>query len=285
MPAPEIHRTGAAIHAAVETARREGQTVGLVPTMGALHEGHLSLVRAARAECDRVVATVFVNPTQFSADDDLDRYPRDLHSDRRLLGEAGCDLLFAPSVEEMYPPGCTTFIDVGSVAEPLEGVQRPTHFRGVATIVMKLFHLAPADRAYFGQKDYQQTVVLRQMVRDLNVPIEIRICPLIRDTDGLALSSRNARLSPAERKRALALSQSLHQVKKMVTDERITDTSVLQTTIEQMLAAEGLQADYIAFLKQGTVQPVEVIAGPTVIALAVPLGDVRLLDNTRIDIF
>ena len=170
---PEVITDGDALRRRVSTDRAAGKTIGLAPTMGALHRGHLSLVETARCECDLVVATVFVNPTQFAPGEDFERYPRDLERDRRLLAEAGCDLVFAPSVEEMYPPGADTLVDVGAVARPLEGEFRPTHFRGVATIVLKLFNLAPADFAYFGQKDYQQTVVLRRMVADLNVPIEV----------------------------------------------------------------------------------------------------------------
>ncbi|MEM1305386.1 MAG: pantoate--beta-alanine ligase [Planctomycetota bacterium] len=275
----EVVRRGEAIRAAVDAARRAGRTVGLVPTMGALHEGHLSLVRAAREECDLVVASVFVNPTQFAEGEDYDRYPRDLEADRATLAAAGCDLLFAPSVEAMYPAGSETFVDVGVAATVFEGAARPTHFRGVATIVLKLLNVAPADRAYFGRKDYQQTVVVRQMVRDLMLPVAIRVCPLVRDQDGLALSSRNARLTPAERERALALSRGLRLAKDcFAAGER--DAAVLRRVVADTLAAADLEPDYIALLREGTLEEVEHVAGATVITVAARVGETRLLDNT-----
>ncbi|MEX2172444.1 MAG: pantoate--beta-alanine ligase [Pirellulales bacterium] len=276
--------TGTELRAVVRAAQHAGHTVGLVPTMGALHEGHLSLIDAARRECDLVVATVFVNPTQFGPNDDLGKYPRDVSRDLALLAERRCDIVFTPAVEEMYPPGFGTTIDVGVVAGPLDGEFRPGHFRGVATVVMKLFQLAPADRAYFGQKDYQQSLVVRQLVRDLNVPIEIRVCPTVREPDGLALSSRNAYLSAGDRRRAVALSESLRLAEKLHrAGER--DPQAIETAMRQHLAAAGgVEVQYIALLRDGTVEPVTRIDGPTVVAIAAIVGGTRLIDNVRLEL-
>ena len=249
-------------------ARQAGQTVGLVPTMGALHEGHLSLVDRARAECDVTVVTIFVNPTQFGPGEDFHRYPRDLIADVAMLGRRGCDLVFAPSADDMYPPGYATFVDVGPLGQVLEGEFRPTHFRGVATIVLKLFQLAPADRAYFGRKDYQQTLVVRQMVADLNVPIDVRVCPIVREPDGLAMSSRNAYLSADERRRARSLSQSLHLAEELVASGERNVATIRRTMEQEIDRVGGVKLQYIAFVADGTVTPVEKITGPTTIALA-----------------
>ena len=219
---------------AVRAAQAAGKTVGFVPTMGALHEGHLSLVDAARAECDLTVVSIFVNPTQFGPKEDLSRYPRDLDGDLRLLGGRGCDLVFAPTVEEMYPAG---FRHVGrrrALGRELEGEYRPDHFRGVATVVLKLFQIVPAERAFFGRKDYQQTLVVRQMVADLNVPIEIRVVPTVREPDGLAMSSRNAYLSADERRRALALSQSLRLAERLVR-EGVRDVATIRGKMLELI--------------------------------------------------
>ena len=198
----------------------EGKTVGLVPTMGALHEGHLSLVRRARGECDVVIATIFVNPAQFGPSEDFSRYPRTIERDLELLAAEGCDLVFVPPQEEVYPSDFSTFVEPPAVALPLEGRFRPGHFRGVATVVLKLFNLIPANVAYFGQKDYQQALVIQHMVRDLNLPIKIAVCPIVREPDGLALSSRNRYLSTAEREQALALSRTLQLAEQLVGHQR-----------------------------------------------------------------
>ena len=208
---PRVVTDSAQLREAVLTERQAGRTIGLVPTIGALHEGHLSLLDRARAECDVTVATVFVNPSQFGPGEDFHRYPRDLFADVAMLGRRGCHLVFAPSPEGMYPPGYSTTVDVGPLGQLLEGEHRPTHFRGVATIVLKLFQLAPADRAYFGRKDYQQTLVIERMVADLNVPIDVRVCPIVREPDGLAMSSRNAYLTDDERHRARQLVAALRR--------------------------------------------------------------------------
>jgi pantoate--beta-alanine ligase len=280
--APRVISDGTSLRETILAARAAGERVGLVPTMGALHEGHLSLVDAARTECDLTVVSIFVNPSQFSPAEDFNRYPRDLDRDLSLLERRGCDLVFAPSVEEMYGPGEATTIDVGPVAQALEGKSRPTHFRGVATVVMKLFQLAPADFAYFGQKDYQQTLVVRQMVADLNVPIDIRICPTVREPDGLAMSSRNAYLSCDERRSAASLSQSLLTAEQLVSQgER--DVATIRTRMEEHLRRAGsVDVEYIAFVANGTVAPVTKVTGPTVVALAAKVGRTRLIDNLQI---
>jgi pantoate--beta-alanine ligase len=276
---PQLLTDADSLRLAVLETRRAGKLVGLVPTMGALHEGHLSLVDAARAECDVTIATVFVNPLQFGAGEDFRRYPRDLERDLSLLGAHGCDLVFAPSDEQMYRPDHATFVDVGHIGQVLEGEFRPTHFRGVATVVLKLFHLATADRAYFGRKDYQQTLVVRQMVQDLNVPIHIRICPIVREADGLAMSSRNAYLSADERQRATVLYCSLRLVQEMTAaGERDVET-IRRAMCRQIESLSGVEIQYIAFVADGTVTPVEQITGPTTIAIAALVGNTRLIDN------
>ena len=279
---PRVIALGEEMRAAVLAARRDGETVGFVPTMGALHQGHLSLVDAARAECDRVAVSIFVNPTQFGPREDFSKYPRTLERDLELLAGRGCDWVFAPEPVEMYPPGFGTSIDVGPVAVPWEGAARPGHFAGVATVVHKLFQLVPADRAYFGQKDYQQTLVVRRMVADLNLPIEVRVAPIVRDADGLALSSRNVYLSADERRRALALNQSLRLAESLVAGGE-TDVSELRRRIlSHLAAAGGVEVEYVAFLRDGTVDEVTRIDGPTIVALAARVGSTRLIDNHRV---
>ncbi len=259
--------------------RRDGRRVGLVPTMGALHEGHLSLVRAARQQCDVVVATIFVNPTQFAPHEDFAKYPRTLEADLEALSAAGCDLVFVPDQREIYPPGSSTFVDPPTVSQPLEGVCRPGHFRGVATIVLKLFQLIPADKAYFGQKDYQQTCVIRHMVRDLKLPIEIIVCPTVREPDGLALSSRNRYLSPAERRQALALSQALAEAERLVVGGARDPRHVAQT-MHDVLAKAGIQrVDYATLADPETLAEMPAIVGPVVALIACYVGTTRLIDN------
>jgi len=270
------------IRAAVRAAQRGGQKVGFVPTMGALHEGHLSLVDAARAECHRVAASIYVNPSQFGPGEDFARYPRPLERDLALLRERGCDLAFVPEAAEMYPPGFDSWVEVGRVAEPLEGVARPGHFRGVATVVLKLFQLVPADRAYFGRKDYQQTLVVKQMAADLNVPVDVRVLPIIREADGLAMSSRNAYLSPAERKQAVSLWQSLELAKRAQAAGETDADRIRQQMLAHIAQAGGVEVEYIAFLRDGTMDESPQIAGPTVVALAARVGRTRLIDNHTI---
>ena len=222
----------------VRAVQAVGKSVGFVPTMGALHEGHLSLVDAARAECDYVVASIFVNPTQFGPHEDLSRYPRDLVGDVHVLGGRGCELVFAPTVDAMYPAGHTTSVDAGPLGRVLEGEYRPDHFRGVATVVLKLFQIVPAEFVYFGRKDYQQSLVVRRIVADLNVPTEIRVCPTVREADGLALSSRNVYLSADERRRALALSQSLRLAERMA-QEGVRDVATIRDQMQRAYSVGG----------------------------------------------
>jgi pantoate--beta-alanine ligase len=249
--------------------------------MGALHAGHLSLVDAASAENDLVVVTIFVNPTQFNNPDDLARYPRDLDADVALLAEHGCHLIFAPSAEEMYGPDHATFVEAGGVAETLEGEHRRGHFRGVATIVLKLFNIIPADVAYFGRKDYQQSLVVRQLVRDLNVPTEIKVLPTIREPDGLAMSSRNARLAPDERKRALAIHESLQLAAELAAGGE-QNADVIKGRMRRHLKSAGVKLDYVELVADGTVKPIERITVPTVALVAGHVGQTRLIDNRTI---
>lgn len=281
-----IDRAGPQLIAEVEElrrmvvdARKKGQTVGLVPTMGALHDGHLSLIDAARAECDLCVVTIFVNPTQFAPSEDFRQYPRELTRDLSLLAGRGCDIVFVPTNESIYRPDHATYIDVGPIGVLLEGEFRPTHFRGVATVVMKLFQIAPADRAYFGRKDYQQTLVVRQMVADLNVPIDIRVCPTVREPDGLALSSRNRYLTPDERRRALVLSHSLRRAKALVDGGEKSASVIREKIIQEFNSVDGVQLQYIAIVADGTITPVASIDSPTTIVLAATIGQTRLIDN------
>jgi pantoate--beta-alanine ligase len=250
--------------------------------MGALHEGHMRLVDAARAECDLTIATIFVNPIQFGPNEDFHSYPRPLEEDIARLGARGCDAVFTPSADEMYPAGFSTYVEVESLSHVLEGEYRPTHFRGVATVVLKLFQLVPADHAYFGRKDYQQTLVVRRMVEDLNVPIEVRVCPIVREPDGLAMSSRNAYLSPDERRRSTILFQSLQLAEELArSGER--DVRVIERRMRELIdRTDGVTIQYIAFVADGTVAPVDTIDGPVTVALAAFLGKTRLIDNLRI---
>ncbi|HEY2759595.1 MAG TPA: pantoate--beta-alanine ligase [Pirellulales bacterium] len=277
---PQLLVAGDAVREAVRKARQAGKSVGLVPTMGALHEGHLSLLETARSECDLTIASVFVNPTQFSPQEDFRNYPRDLTRDLELLGRLGCDIVFAPDNEEMYRPNHATFVDVGSIGQMLEGEFRPMHFRGVATIVLKLFQLAPADRAYFGRKDYQQSIVVRQMVKDLNVPIDIRVCPTTRESNGLAMSSRNVYLSADDRRRATALAKSLRIAEQLVSEGERDVAAIRRLMQQEIDNTGGIKVQYIAFVADGTLIPVARIDGPTTVALAAIVGNTRLIDNT-----
>lgn len=282
MAAPLVFTEIDAMRSWVREQQHSGQSVGLTPTMGALHEGHLSLAHAAREQCDRVVASVFVNPTQFAAHEDLGKYPRDLGHDRELLGSIGVDVVFAPSVETMYPPDAGTTIDVGQVARPLEGTSRPNHFAGVATVVAKLFSIAPADRAYFGQKDYQQTVVIRRLVADLNYPIEVVICPTVREPDGLAMSSRNAYLTPTQRGQALALSRGLREAERLHAAGEREAEPIRAAVADTIAATEGVDLEYAAVLRDGTMDQPDSIDGPAVVAVAARVGETRLIDNVRL---
>jgi pantoate--beta-alanine ligase len=278
-------RTKAELRSALEPARRAGQRIGLVPTMGYLHEGHLSLIRAARAECDLVVMSLFVNPTQFGPNDDLDRYPRDEERDLRLAAEAGADLVFAPPVAEVYAADASTAVEVTG---PLTGVldgdsgrRGPEHFRGVTTVVAKLFNLVGPDVAYFGQKDAQQAVVIRRMVRDLDFPVRIEVMPTVREADGLAMSSRNAYLKPADRERATALSRALAAAERAARAESLADG--LEAARAE-LAAAGIEPEYLEARDGETLEPVERLEErPVLVAVAARVGAARLIDNVLID--
>lgn len=270
------------LRAAVADARRAGRSVGLVPTMGALHAGHLSLVDACRRECGQTVVSVFVNPTQFAPGEDFDRYPRPFAADLQFLAEREADLVFAPSTQDMYPPGNATQVDVGPVAEPLEGRFRPGHFRGVATVVLKLFHQVVPDVAFFGRKDFQQSLVVRRMTTDLNLPIEIRVCPTVREADGLALSSRNVYLNSTERRQALALSRSLRLAKDLAAGGERDAATILQRMHELFAAEPNIRLDYIALADPDTLADLTTIDTEAVALIAARVGATRLIDNETI---
>jgi pantoate--beta-alanine ligase len=260
--------------------RASGKTIGLVPTMGALHAGHASLIRAARKECDAVAVSIFVNPTQFGPNEDFTRYPRTFDADCKLAEAEGADVIFAPQVEDLYPTGSATFVEVEGLSDRLDGASRPGHFRGVATVVSKLFIAAEPDRAYFGQKDAAQVAILRRMTQDLRLGVEIVVCPIIRDPDGLALSSRNVYLSPEERKQALTLSRAIRRVESLFTNG-VRDTSVLLSAAHEVFAAEpSVRIDYIALVDWSTLLPVDFAAPNTLFAVAAYVGTTRLIDNT-----
>ncbi len=268
-----------AAYAQVAQWRQAGASVGLVPTMGALHAGHLALVAHSRDRCDKSVATIFVNPTQFAAHEDLSRYPRTIDDDLKLLREHQTDLVFLPSPDELYPPGFSTFIEPPAVAVPLEGEFRPEHFRGVATIVLKLFQILPATVAYFGQKDFQQLTVIRHMVDDLNVPIEIEGCATVREPDGLALSSRNRYLSTDQRKIALSLSRALHAAAEQAANGCV-DVRKLEQSMQRIMLAAGVdRIDYARVVERDTLQPLSQLDRPAVALIAAYVGSTRLIDN------
>lgn len=259
-------------------AMRASGTSGLVPTMGALHDGHLSLVRRARSANSVVAASIFVNPLQFGPSEDLAKYPRTFEEDCRLLEAEGVDFLFAPTPEEMYRDGATTIVDPGLVGTRLDGASRPGHFVGVATVVAKLFHIIQPDRAYFGQKDAAQLAVLRRMVRDLNFPVEVVPCPIVRDSDGLALSSRNRYLSGEERQAALALPRTLDEIAAQI-GEGVRESDQLLRSMDFLRERAGVKLDYLAIVDPDTLLPVDMTSRGTLIAIAAQIGKTRLIDN------
>ncbi|QDU29817.1 Pantoate-beta-alanine ligase [Anatilimnocola aggregata] len=269
------------MRAEVRRLQQAGERVGVVPTMGALHEGHLSLVHLAKKTCTKTVATIFVNPTQFAPHEDFNRYPRTLPEDLRLLASADCDYCFVPGTDEMYPAGYSTYVEPPAVGTRWEGECRPGHFRGVTTIVLKLLNMIPADVACFGQKDYQQAAVIRAMARDLNLFSHIEVGATIREPDGLAMSSRNRYLSPAERQRALSLSHGLRQAREMFRSGE-QRTAVIAAMIGETLEPQTDAIDYVAIADGDTLEPVELIQPNTVILLAVRIGNTRLIDNCLI---
>jgi len=254
-------------------------TVGLVPTMGYLHEGHLSLVRRARAECEHVVVSIFVNPTQFGPKEDLSSYPRDLERDLSLIEPLGADLVWMPTTEIMYPPGYQTWVEVETITRPLEGSMRPGHFRGVTTVVAKLFNGVQPHKAYFGQKDAQQAAVIRQMTRDLNFPIEVVVCPIVREPDGLAMSSRNVYLDAEERKAATVLYRSLSAARN-VYENGERNAEKLRQMMKEVIASEPLaKMQYVSCADYDTLEELETVDGKALLSMAVFLGKTRLIDN------
>lgn len=253
--------------------------LGLVPTMGALHEGHLSLVRAAKASCQIVAASIFVNPTQFGPNEDLARYPRPFERDCKLLENEGVDLLFAPSVEEMYPRGTLTWVTVEELSDKLDGRSRPGHFRGVTTIVAKLFHAVEPDAAFFGQKDAAQAAIIRRLVRDLKFPVEIVVCPIVRELDGLAMSSRNAYLDPQQRKQALVLQRSLMRVKQLAEAGESDAVKLIVAAKEVLTEERGVRLDYFEIVDPDSLDPVRDVSKGALVAVAAFVGSTRLIDN------
>jgi pantoate--beta-alanine ligase len=273
-------RTVAELRAALRDARRAERVIGLVPTMGALHDGHLSLIRHARATCEEVVVSLFVNPAQFHQASDLAAYPRDEARDGGLAAEVGADLLFAPDLAEVYPPGFATTVHVGGLTETLEGVHRGVgHFDGVATVVTKLLNMVGPDVAFFGQKDAQQALVIRRLVRDLDLPVRIEVRPTVREPDGLALSSRNVHLSGADRERALALRDALAAAEASLSaGER--DAGVLRAAALAAMRGRGVEPDYLELVRTDDLSPVSRVDGEVLVAVAASVGSTRLIDNT-----
>jgi pantoate--beta-alanine ligase len=281
-----VARTKRELRQQLVTPRREGRTIGLVPTMGSLHDGHLSLLRAARERCDLVVMSLFVNPAQFGPGEDLERYPRDESRDLELAGDAGVDVAYAPPIDEVYPEGFATTVEVGSgLTDVLDGAPErrgPGHFRGVATVVAKLFNTVAPDIAFFGQKDAQQTVVIRRMARDLDFPVEIEVLPTVREPDGLAMSSRNAYLGPEDRRRALALSRALRAAESVAASGETRTEPVLAAARTELEAA-GIEPEYLEARDAEKLTPAASLNGkPVLIAVAARVGPARLIDNTLI---
>ena len=275
----KIYDTIDEMRAASRAARLGGLRMGFVPTMGALHKGHLSLVRTAKEQCDAVAVSIFVNPLQFAPTEDLAKYPRTFARDRQLLEREGVDLLFAPSSEEMYPKGAVTWVTVEGLSERLCGRSRPGHFRGVTTVVAKLLHIIEPDLAFFGQKDAAQLAIIRRMVRDLNFPVEIIACPTVREPDGLALSSRNAYLSPQERESALVLLRSLNEVKRRFDTGERTVGRLIDAGRRESAKEPGVRLDYLDIVDPDSLEPLQEITSTALVAIAGFAGTTRLIDN------
>jgi pantoate--beta-alanine ligase len=280
LPVTTIHD----VRSYLAQARSEGKTIGLVPTMGALHAGHASLIRAAREETGFVVVSIFVNPLQFGPAEDLARYPRPLERDLALCAAEGVDAVFQPTPEEMYPADFRTSVEVQELQDVLCGASRPGHFRGVTTIVLKLFNLVQPDIAYFGQKDAQQARIIEQLVNDLNVPVRLRICPIVRELDGLALSSRNQYLDANQRTQATVLYRVLEDARRRIEAGERDASKLIDHLLATIRTARGAAADYVAIVDAKTLQPVQRLHGKTLIALAVKFGATRLIDNTIIEV-
>jgi len=275
----KICNTIAAMRAASRSQRNAGKRLGLVPTMGALHEGHLSLMRAARSQCDLVAASLFVNPLQFGPGEDLAKYPRDFEGDRALLEEEGVDFLFAPGVEEMYPAGAVTYVTVEGLSDKLDGQSRPGHFRGVTTVVAKLFHIVEPDVAFFGQKDAAQVAIIQHMVRDLNFPVEIVTCPIVREADGLAMSSRNAYLDSQQRKSAAVLYRSLRRVQGQFDQGERRGAKLIEAGQRVFTEEPSVRLDYLEIVDPDTLDQVDGVSHTALVALAAFVGKTRLIDN------
>ena len=277
---PPVATTIADVRAAVTAASAAGKRVGFVPTMGALHSGHASLIRASRAECDFTVVSIFVNPSQFGAGEDFSRYPRTFDADRELCAAMGTDLVFAPTAGEMYPPESRTVVEVVGLQDALCGQSRPVHFRGVATVVLKLFHIVQPDAAYFGQKDAQQALLIRRMAIDLNLSLAVRVRPTVRESDGLAMSSRNRYLDPTQRHHATALYRALQRVEELVAGGERSVAAFEAAMTEVVAATPGARLDYARVLDAETLETLSTLDRPALAALAVYFGTTRLIDNT-----
>ncbi|MDQ2087231.1 pantoate--beta-alanine ligase [Herbivorax sp. ANBcel31] len=267
----------------IRAQKREGKTIGFVPTMGYLHRGHLSLVDTSLRHNDYTIMSIFVNPTQFGPDEDFERYPRDMEGDFRKAESAGVDVVFIPQKEEMYPNGYMTYVDVEDMTDSLCGKSRPSHFRGVTTIVNKLFNIVEPDKAYFGQKDAQQALVIKKMVKDLNLNVEVVICPIIREDDGLAMSSRNVYLSEKDRKSAVILSKSLFEAKEMIQNGEKDRGKIVEYIIDRIKSETDAKIDYVEAVKADTLEAIEVLEEEVLIAIAAKFGETRLIDNVILD--
>jgi pantoate--beta-alanine ligase len=280
----DIVKTIDQIRKHVAAARSQGKTIGFVPTMGALHIGHASLIKAACERCDYVVVSIFVNPTQFGPSEDLDKYPRDLDADAKICSDCRADIIFAPTVAEMYPDELITWVDVEKITDCLCGESRPGHFRGVTTVCAKLFNIVSPDCAFFGQKDAQQIAVIKRMVADLNMPLDIVTCPTVRDKDGLATSSRNKYLTESQRKDALLISKSLLKCLQLI-EKGNCDTALLKNEIRKtMTISPDIKVQYVAIVDTVTLQEIDSITDKALVAVAVTIGDTRLIDNILINL-
>lgn len=277
-----IVRTIAEMRAPVAALRHQGRSLGLVPTMGALHDGHLSLVRAAKAACDAVAVTIFVNPTQFAPGEDFSQYPRTFEADCRLLEAEHVDLLFAPDASEMYPAGATTWVAVEEIQDRLDGASRPGHFRGVSTVVANLFNIVAPDKAFFGQKDAAQVAILRRMVRDLHFDLDLVVCPIVREPDGLAMSSRNRYLSPEDRRRALVLSRALRAVEAGIRSGEREAAPLIATGLGVLAEEPSVRVDYCRIVDSETLEDLPRIREGALVAVAAFVGPARLIDNLLI---
>jgi pantoate--beta-alanine ligase len=277
---PAVATTINEVRFEIKKARAAKQTIGLVPTMGGLHAGHASLIRAARTNADCTVVSLFINPTQFGPNEDLGRYPQSFDADHEFCGAVGADLLFAPSASEMYPEGFSTFVDVGGLGDHLCGASRPGHFRGVATVVLKLFNIVVPDMAIFGQKDAQQARIIQQMVRDLNLQLRIIVAPTVREHDGLAMSTRNRYLDPQQRAGAVVLHRALEKATALVAGGETSAARIEALLAQEVASTRGARLDYARVVDNGTLQPIEALERPALAALAVFFGTTRLIDNT-----